>query len=173
MISFKPLEKSDFPLLHTWLNIDFVTKWYAKRKFAYDDVEKKYSRYVEGVVPVDSFIVEIDNTPIGYCHTFKIQDYPEYNRCVGLVGSTAAVDMFIGDKRYIHKGLGEHIIRQFLTEIVFTKPDIDQCIAGPEPDNRSAIRVYEKAGFTYVKTIINPNGEHEYLMYQKKSLKQR
>ena len=171
MITFKPLEKSDFALLYKWLNIDFVTKWYAKRKFAYDDVEKKYSRYVEGVVPVDSFIVEIDDVPIGYCHVFRIKDYPEYDRSVGLVGNSAAIDLFIGDKNYIHKGLGKHIIRQFLTDIVFTREDIDQCIAGPEPGNRSAIRVYEKAGFVYVKTIINPNNEPEYLMFKKKPSK--
>ena len=169
MISFKPLEKSDFPLLYKWLNIDFVTKWYAKRKFAYDDVEKKYSKYIEGAVPTESFIIEYQDVSIGYIQTYRLKDYPEYERCVGLVGDSAGLDMFIGDRNYIHKGLGKDIVNQFLKDVVFTKEDIDQCVVGPEPDNRSAIRVYEKAGFFYVKTVLcGKDNETEYIMMKKK-----
>lgn len=169
MVTFKPLEKSDFPLLYKWLNVDFVTKWYAKRKFAYDDVEKKYSRYIEGTVPVQSFIVEYDGVPMGYIQMYHLRDYPEYDRCVGLVGDIVGIDMFIGDPAYVHKGYGKDIITYFLTEVVFVRDNIDAVIVGPEPENRSAIRVYEKAGFFYVKTVgCGKEDEPEYIMMKKR-----
>jgi RimJ/RimL family protein N-acetyltransferase len=44
--------------------------------------------------------------------------------------------------------------------------DAEACFMGPEPDNRIAIRTYEKAGFRHLKTVRIPGGdtEYEYLM---------
>ncbi|MBI4642138.1 MAG: GNAT family N-acetyltransferase [Candidatus Tectomicrobia bacterium] len=73
--------------------------------------------------------------------------------------------MFIGEADYIHKGLGSSILRTFLREIVFATSDAVSCIIGPEPKNKVAIRAYEKAGFSYLKTIQIPDEEEpEYLM---------
>ena len=39
------------------------------------------------------------------------------------------------------------------------------CIIDPEPDNKIAIRAYEKAGFRYLKTVQIPTEAHpSYLM---------
>lgn len=158
-ISFKPLAESDFPLLHTWLNIDFVTKWYAKRKFSFDDVERKFAPRVHHEVPTESFMIIFDDKPIGYIHTYRIHDYPDYALCVLVDRNTAGVDMFIGDKEYIYKGYGKEIMKLFLRDIVFKKEGIDKCIAGPEESNKSAIRAYEKAGFKHLKTVQCPDEE--------------
>lgn len=169
MFSFRPLTSSDFKLLHAWLNVDFVTKWYAKRKFTYDDVEKKYSAYVTHKKPTDSYLIIYQNVPIGYIQTYKIADYPEYAACVQVGDSAAGIDMFIGDKSYTGKGLGKDIMLSFLDSVVFKTVGIDRCIVGPEPSNRMAIRVYEKAGFTHIKTVTCPNAdEPEYLMMKRK-----
>lgn len=45
------------------------------------------------------------------------------------------------------------------------KHDMKACVIGPEPKNTAAIRVYEKAGFRFFKTIQVPTEpEPEYLM---------
>jgi aminoglycoside 6'-N-acetyltransferase len=75
------------------------------------------------------------------------------------------MDLFIGEKDYIHKGLGTIIIRKFLTNYIFCKNWINKCIIGPEPKNLSAIKAYTKVGFQYIKTIHVPDeDEPEYIM---------
>ncbi len=103
--------------------------------------------------------------PIGYIQTYLIKDYPEYSRHLELNEEAAGLDLFIGDINYIHKGLGAEIIKNFLADIVFTKPEIVSCVVGPEPKNIGAIKAYEKAGFRYLKTVRLPDEtEPEYLM---------
>lgn len=168
-ISFKSLYESDFPLIHKWLNIDFVTKWYEKRKFTYDDVERKYGNYLKPEVPTQSFIIEYDTKPIGYVQTYRIYDYPAYAACIEMDEKTAGMDLFIGEKDFIGKGLGRDIVQKFLKDIVFRKETIDKVIVGLEPDNKAAIRVYEKAGFKYLKTVqIEGEKEPEYIMVIRK-----
>ncbi len=58
-------------------------------------------------------------------------------------------DIFIGEEEYVGKGLGSHIMEQFLKEYV--DPYYDACFVDPDPANVSAIRAYEKAGFKKVK----------------------
>jgi len=164
-ISFKPLTEADFSLLYKWLNIDFVTKWYEKRKFTYDDVEKKYGPRVRHEIPTYSFIMYYDDKPIGYIQTYRIHDYPKYAACVEVDEHTAGIDLFLGEKDYIHRGLGKSILRLFLKRVVFADDTIQSCIVGPEEDNTSAIRMYEKAGFRYLKTVqCEGEQEPEYLM---------
>ncbi len=43
--------------------------------------------------------------------------------------------------------------------VVFARLDVESCIIGPAMSNASAIRAYEKAGFTYLKTIVVPDEE--------------
>ena len=81
------------------------------------------------------------------------------------------IDMFIGDREHIHKGLGKDIVRQFLKEKVFIDDAVSTCIAGPAPSDISTIRMYEKAGFDYLKTIqCKDQKDPENIMMVKKSL---
>jgi aminoglycoside 6'-N-acetyltransferase len=164
-IHFKTLDEDDFQLLFKWMNLDFVSRWYDKRKFIYDDVEREYSMRLKEDTPIESFMVYYGETPIGYVHDFRVYDYPEYALEVLVERETYAMDMFIGDREYIGRGLGPAIIRKFLNEVVFQKEDCNICIVGLEKDNHAAIRAYEKVGFTYLKTIQSVGSpEPEYIM---------
>jgi aminoglycoside 6'-N-acetyltransferase len=152
-ISFKTLDEQDFQVLYNWMNLDFVSRWYDKRKFIYDDMEREYSMRFKEDTPIESYMVYYVERPIGYVHNFRVYDYPEYALTVLVDRETYAMDMFIGDREYMGRGLGTHIITKFLNEIVFLKQDCATCIVGLEKDNQAAIRTYEKAGFTYLKTV--------------------
>ena len=54
---------------------------------------------------------------------------------------------------------------KFLSTVVFADELPTECIIGPEIENHRAIRSYQKAGFSYWKTVQIP-GERapEYLM---------
>lgn len=169
MITFKPLHRDDFTLLQRWLNIDFVSKWYERRKFIYDDVEQKYLSGLTTETPVDSFIILYNDVPVGYIHTYPVGAYPAYAACIEVHPDTAGLDFFIGNRDYIFKGLGKDIVSIFLRDFVFRKEGVSRCVVGPEPGNNAAIRVYEKAGFRHLKTVqCAHEKEPEYLMIARK-----
>jgi RimJ/RimL family protein N-acetyltransferase len=164
-ILFNNLSEMDFEILHKWLNTDFVKKWYSQQDWTYDEIVKKYTPYVLKQKPIESFIILYDGKKIGYIQTYFLKDYPEYNMFIQAGDDSAGIDLLIGEKEYIHKGLGQKIIRKFVKDIVFSNKYVNKCIIGPEPKNIAAIKAYEKAGFRFVKTIKIPDEkEPEYIM---------
>jgi aminoglycoside 6'-N-acetyltransferase len=167
-ITFKLLTEDDFTLLHAWMNLDFVQRWYGKRKFVYDDVEKEYSMRIKQDTPVEGYIVQYNGYSIGYAQYYPIHDYPNYAACVDVPTGTFGIDIFIGDKQYVHQQLGSSVIDLFLKQVVFSVKGCTSCVVGTEADNPSAIRAYEKAGFSYLKTVQCRGQETpEYLMERK------
>ncbi|OGH88803.1 MAG: hypothetical protein A3J93_01800 [Candidatus Magasanikbacteria bacterium RIFOXYC2_FULL_42_28] len=167
-ISFKPLSAVDLPLTHKWLTSSHVKEGYGHGKQTIADIEKKYIPRINGETPTSCFIIFYDNAPIGQIQMYKINDYPDYKKIIQIDQSAAGIDLFIGEKDFQHKGLGSVIIQKFLKDFVFKKLNVESCIIGPNPNNIAAIKAYEKAGFKYLKTIINPDGEDEYLMEKEK-----
>lgn len=164
-IGFRSLQIDDLHLLHKWLNTDFVIQWYEKRPVPLPEIEEKYIPRIRGEKPVRCFIILYEDKPIGYIQMYKINDFPDYAKHVAIDENSSGIDLFIGEAEYIHKGLGRHIISSFLHEKVFGATDSVSCIIGPEPENSTAIKAYEKAGFRYIKTIKIPEDkESEYIM---------
>lgn len=162
-VGFRLMIPADLPIMHEWLNQEFVYAWYEKRPLSVEDVQAKFLPRITGEQPTKCFIITYDACPIGYIQTYRIIDYPEYNRQVGMGEDVAGLDLFIGHPDYIHKGLGQHILTRFLDEVVFKMFGITGCCVGPEPLNTAAIRAYEKAGFRHLKTV-TVDGELEYIM---------
>lgn len=163
-IAFERLKTSDLPLMHRWLNAPHVSWWYGEGS-TYREIEEEYAPCIEGREPTEPYLILYDGLPIGYIQTYRIPAYPEYARLVQ-VEDSAGVDLFIGEAEYLRRGLGPHVLRLFLAEVVFANDDVEVCVIGPESKNVAAIRAYEKAGFRYFKTIQVPGEpEPEYLMW--------
>lgn len=164
-ITFRKLEEKDLKLMYKWLNTDFVIEWYDKKGSSFEEVSKKYLPRIRGEQPTFPFVILCNKMDIGYIQTYMIEDYPEYSQYVQTGERAAGLDLFIGEKEFIHIDLGKQILMKFLSEYVFDLNDAVSCIIGPEPKNKAAIRAYEKAGFIYLKTIQVPDeDEPEYLM---------
>ena len=165
LINFKKLAASDLHYMHKWLNSDYVIEWYSKKKWTLKEIVEKYMPYINNEKPTQGYLILYDNAPIGYIQTYKIHDYPDYARFVDIDENSSGLDVFIGEEGYFHKGLGKYIISKFLIDIVFSLSDAESCILGPEPNNKVAIKTYEKVGFKYVKTVQNEDeNEPEYIM---------
>jgi RimJ/RimL family protein N-acetyltransferase len=163
-IGFERLKTSDLPLMHRWLNAPHVARWWYAEGSTYSEVEETYVPCIEGRDPTEPYLILYDGFPIGYVQTYRISDDPDYARLVQ-VENSADVDMFVGEEEFLHKGLGSHILRRFLGEVVFVNDDVEDCVIGPEPKNAAAIRAFEKADCRYFKTIQVPGEtEPEYLM---------
>lgn len=169
-ISFRKLLVEDLPLMQKWLSQPHVHQWYDKDKEnTLEEVTKRYSPKIHEEKPTDCYIVLYEEFPIGYMQTYKVNDWPEFGEYVGYDNHTASVDLFIGEESFIGKGLGSLMLKKFLNEIVFVNPDITTCIIGPEPANERGIKAYEKAGFTYVKTVqVGNEPDPTYIMEIKK-----
>jgi RimJ/RimL family protein N-acetyltransferase len=169
-ISFRKLKSEDLPLMQRWLNEPHVHEWYDKDKDnTIEGVTKRYDPKIVGKEPTDCYLVLYENVPVGYIQTYKVNDWPEFGDYVGYDNHTASIDVFIGERSFLGRGLGSLILRKFLKEIVFLKEEITTCIIGPEPKNVRAIKAYEKAGFKYVKTVhVGNEPEPTYIMETKK-----
>ncbi|HLW02671.1 MAG TPA: GNAT family N-acetyltransferase [Ktedonobacterales bacterium] len=163
-ISFRPLQRADLPLLYTWRIAAHVRQWWDAPA-SYDALVEQFTARLNSKEPPFPFLIVYEQTPIGYIQSFPIQSWREYHTAIQVEEEAAGVDMFIGDQRYLHHGLGGPILRQFLQEIVFSDETVVSCIIGPEPENTIAIKAYEKAGFRHLKTMHIPFlGETYYLM---------
>ena len=164
-IGFRRLTEDDMKLMHMWHQNEWVTKWYSGKKLTAREIRAKYVPRINGVKPVHPYIIQYEGRDIGYIMTYRINDFPAYAKCVDVDEEAAGMDLFIGEKEFIHRGLGAVIMRRFLTDYVFPLTGAESCILGPEPSNKIAIRAYEKTGFSYLKTIeCDDIGESEYLM---------
>lgn len=166
LIGFRRMVMDDLPLMHHWLQTPHVLEWWWGGVAPTPEaIAEEYGPRILSEEATQTYFILSAGEEIGYIQTYRIRDYPEYAAAVGADEEAAGVDLFIGETDYLHKGLGSHILRRFLRDVVFAADDIASCIIGPSEANASAIRAYEKAGFRYFKTIPSENEPTpEYLM---------
>ncbi len=169
-ISFRPIEPGDVTNLVRWQRDPDVTRWYWNVPGQTDEeLTRKWTRRASGVdtsddSKTDRFIIVVDGSDIGEIQVARLDDYPSVAVEVG-IPNAVSVDIFIGEPEWRDKGVGSTAVRQFGDQIVFTNPEIETCTIDPEPENRRAIRSYEKAGFTYVRTYHSEESDVDvYLM---------
>ncbi|MBS0286806.1 MAG: GNAT family N-acetyltransferase [Proteobacteria bacterium] len=162
-ISFKPLAREHFKLMHTWINTPHVNKWWGdKKEWTMEDIEEKYATRVEhyalvnnNKMPMFSFIIYCALTPIGYIQCYNAYEYPREGYVLeNLPASLGAIDVFIGEAAYLHKGIGTRSVAQFVHDIVWQY--FNHCYVDVDVNNKIAILTYQKAGFKQVKEYIKP-----------------
>lgn len=165
MITFRRLAETDLVLLHRWLETPHVRAHWSDEPRTLDAIAASYLPMIRGDDPTHAFVALVDDVPVGYLQTYRIDDNPDYARHIDVGADAAGVDMLIGEPAYVHRGRGAELLRRFVDEIVWSVTSARSCWIGPAIDNTIAIRAYEKAGFIYQKTIEVP-GERlpEYLM---------
>jgi len=170
-ISFRKLQLDDLPLMHKWLNSAHVHEWYDKDKNnSLEEITERYGPKIKGEKSTDCYMVLYDNQPVGYIQSYKVNDWPAFGKYVDYDDHTVSLDLFIGEASFMGIGFGSMMLKKFLQEIVFSYPDINTAIIGPEPSNIRAINAYEKVGFSYAKTVQLPNEtEESYIMELSKS----
>ncbi len=148
---FRVFTTDDFPLMLEWLSKAHVKEWWNDG----DDTLEKVARHYGMKDDVARFIlVDVDRCnekPIGYFQYYFVPD-----------GSTG-IDQFIGEEDYINKGVGERAIRKFV-DLVMKEHEPTGIILDPSPDNKRAIRCYEKVGFRHYTIEKAENGEVAYMM---------
>jgi aminoglycoside 6'-N-acetyltransferase len=155
-MEFRPMTAADLPLLHEWLERRHVRRWWGEQR-TLEQVVEHYLPAMEGRDPTDHYLVLLDGRPVGMLQTYLVSDYPEHAALMGISdGATAGADILIGEVELTGKGLGTEVLRRFVSEIVFGRPETTSCIADPDVRNVASVRAFEKAGFRVVRTFLDP-----------------
>ena len=154
-ISFRPMTRDDLPLVHEWHQRPHVVRWWTVRN-TFEETEAHYLPTIEGIDPTHHYLALLDGEPLGMVQTYLVSDYPDYAALIEEGEGTAGLDLFIGDEARTGRGLGSEMIRIFVDEIVFARPETTACAADPDVRNTASLRAFEKAGFQAVREFVDP-----------------
>lgn len=78
MISFRRVQRSDFPLLSRWFGSPHVLPWWRESRDL-DAIEARYGPPIDGADKTELFIVELDGSAIGLVQWYCMSDHPPGN----------------------------------------------------------------------------------------------
>jgi aminoglycoside 6'-N-acetyltransferase len=148
-LRFRPLLRSDFPLLSEWFAKDHVRPfWREPTDLA--SIEERYGPSIAGEDPTEVFVVEADGEPIGLIQRYLIDDNPDWKRALAAAEipvASAGIDYLIGTEDFAGRGVGPHIIDHFADDIWKRYPDASAITVAIRQENRRSWRAIEKSGF--------------------------
>jgi len=115
-LTFRPVSDTDIDLLTSWLNKDYIIKWYDDPEAWLAEISGRDDAYSW----IHHFIVMDGNTPIGFCQYYDCFDANciEGWYSVSQRNDTFSIDYLVGDESYLGKGYGKAIVK-LLTEKVW------------------------------------------------------
>lgn len=137
---FRPLSRTDLPLLAEWLERSHVRRWWGEPSEAIGSMEEHIDD--PSVAP---FIVTLDGSDFAFIQVADLSVEDDAALADQPVG-TYGIDQFIGPAELTGKGHGPAFIGRFCGGL-FAK-GARRILVDPHPDNAIAIRAYSKAGFT-------------------------
>jgi aminoglycoside 6'-N-acetyltransferase len=134
---FRPVTAADVPLLARWRASPDVIRWWGP-----PDVEPAAETL--GDPRVAMWIVEYHGRPFAYAQDYSPHDW-DAHPFAHLPPGSRGIDQYIGEPDLLDRGHGSAFVRAHCDRLFAAgAPAIG---TDPHPDNRRAIRAYEKAGF--------------------------
>lgn len=160
IFNFNPINKDSRNLVHQWLQEPHVSEWF------YGDGLKNTLKHLDEFLAGESlaqyWIGYDSDRPIAFFITSNVnKPTDELTKWCVDNGATITLDMFIGDKSYLGKGLAAPLIKAFLSSRF---PEVKEVLIDPEASNTKAIHVYSKAGFKKIGEFIPSHSLHPHIM---------
>ena len=152
VISFRPLGRSDFPLLQKWLAAPHVAVWWNE-PFDVASLEAKYGPAIDGREPIHVYVIQNERVPIGWIQWYRWRDFPQHASRLGADPGSAGIDLAIGEIDMTGRGLGPTVVREFGANYIFVNGDVCAIVADPATSNRRSVRAFKKADFKIVNTV--------------------
>lgn len=149
-LALRPLldQPEEYALLFSWLSHPEISRFYggdAAREVA------SIRRHVQKG-DVCSCLILQQERPIGYLQFYEIPDAEEKASLLLLpYAHPYGIDLFLGEPGLLGRGIGTRCL-EMVCGYLFAQKHADALCIDPRVDNQRAIRCYEKAGFSYVKT---------------------
>jgi RimJ/RimL family protein N-acetyltransferase len=146
------MTRADVQLIFDWIADPDISRWWGERPERIEEIEGKYIPRLDGSEPITCIIAELDGVPFAFLQWYRLRDEPEHP-AVGLVPEGyAALDLFVGPADGRGRGLGQQMIRVFMTEVIATHADVAGFAIDPAEANLRAIGAYRAAAFRVVGT---------------------
>ena len=142
-VTLRAYTGDDLDLFSGWIRKDYVKRWLGDPEewiFELKNETGEFSYF-------NHFIVEVDDTPIGYCQYYDCSLTPKGFEWDDEPPGTFAIGYLIGEEAYLGKGLGHRIV-QALCERVVSCESVRRIVADPMQENETSISLLEKHGFS-------------------------
>ncbi len=145
-LTLRPVSDKDLPLLRTWLNKDYILKWYEDIEAWLYEIENRNEEFSW----IHHFIVMGEEAPIGFCQYYDCYDANAMEEWYSVTqkGSTFSIDYLIGEENYLGMGYGKAIVR-LVTEAVEQTAQSSTIIVQPESDNIPSNRALIANGYRF------------------------
>jgi len=125
---------------------------------------------LEGRDTTRPFIFQRGGEDLGYIQAWKPEDQlfepwlSEAPWMANLPKGSVGVDLSIGDVSHLSKGLGTKILKSFVAKLL---DEGHQTITiDPDPQNKRAVKAYEKAGFRVMPEFEGKTGDYLLMKYE-------
>ena len=141
----RPLSRTDFPLLGTWLREPLVHEWW------HDDpepeaLERQYGAAIDGLERTVLRIGEHHGEPVGFVQWYPLADEPEYvaelSPFVPIPEGTWSLDYLVGSAAHRRRGVGTALVRAALDALGATP-----VVVPVHAENGASAGVLRNAGF--------------------------
>lgn len=147
-ITIRPLSENDIEFLRKWRNDDLNTKYLRKLPFITPEMQRSW---------FDNYLLNEDEI------CFAIDETEVLNRVVGSLSlyefrnnQAEFGKILIGDQEAHGKSIGFNSITA-LMYLAFVKMGLDKVVLHVYIENKGAVHVYEKVGFTVVDVHVIDN----------------
>ena len=147
--TFRPVTRAERGLIHSWLAKPHIAEW-----FYGDGLQNTYrhlDEFLEGAQFLSYWLACDGDHPFAFLIT-SVADESK---------NAITLDIAIGDKAYLGKGLAQSVIREFLLSQF---GDVEEVLIDPEATNLRAVHVYEKVGFSKIRTFVPSHSPHPHYM---------
>ena len=144
LLSMKPLQDANIPMMEAWLKKEHVKKWYENPEDWLLEIRERLGEFSF----IKHFIVYFGEQPIGFCQYYPCCEAGEdWYGDLPLEG-TYSIDYLIGEEEYIGKGLGKATIK-LLTAEVFSITRSQRIIVQPDAENTASCQSLLANGFEF------------------------
>jgi RimJ/RimL family protein N-acetyltransferase len=165
---FRALSSADLPLMRGWLERPHMREWWGE-----PEEEIGYIRdMIEGRDTTRPFVFSVRGEPVGYIQYWSIGDHQnatwiaDHPWLSELPADAIGVDLSIGDAEKLSQGIGSGALRAFSQHLV--GQGRRTIIIDPDPENRRAVRAFEKAGFRAIPKLADRTGDALIMQYDVK-----
>lgn len=170
---FKPIERSDFPLISEWLATPHVARWWNHDP-SLPAIEADFGGCVDGTEPCDVFIALLDRIPVGLIQRYRFGAYPQYidelAHILQVPPQLTSIDYLVGPPDALGKGIGSAMIAALASRTWDDDPATPAIIVPVQADNHASWRSLVRAGFVRIAegelTPDNPIDDAAHYIYR-------
>jgi aminoglycoside 6'-N-acetyltransferase len=146
-IAFEPVTAAHYAMLADWLSRPHMREWWGDPQEELCFIKDM----VEGRDTTRPFIIMLDGKPAGYIQYWHIGHHQNETWVkdnpwlMEFPAETVGVDLSIGNPDKLSKGIGSAALDAFTR--MLREQGFETIIIDPDPQNRRAVRAYEKAGY--------------------------